>query len=433
MANYCILRIAKIKTDGNVGASLQHQYRNRETPNADIDKADLNQNSNKSVEQAMARYREILPEKVRKNAVKAVEVLITASPEALEKMNFKEQEKYFQDSLNFISDRYGTENVFHFSFHRDEKTPHLHVMFVPKVEGKLNCKKLFGTDNEPTKKNPNPSEPRLMGRQKLRNLQDDFYAEVGKKHGFERGIKNSRATHKDISKFYGEIKELDEQVLTPPKKGLMESAEKYKERFNSQLTDLPPHYKTALEGNYKAAAEKAVANSLESKKAYDDLKSDFDTKVSEEYYKRIAEARASQKSVDFIEINRREKALENEKEEFEKQKIKEFEAKESEISRLKRENSELKQEVSNKIYANNQHMKTIFNHNKIVEDLKAEKSNETKRAEKAEKHVSDIERRIDKTLQALGGNAQEIFDKKYYEIKDREEHPRNRSSGFERS
>ena len=422
MANYCILRIAKIKTDGNVGASLQHQYRNRETPNADIDKADLNQNSNKSVEQAMARYREILPEKVRKNAVKAVEVLITASPEALEKMNFKEQEKYFQDSLNFISDRYGTENVFHFSFHQDEKTPHLHVMFVPKIDGKLNCKKLFGTDNAPPKKDKNPSQTRLTGRQKLRNLQDDFYAEVGQKHSLERGIKNSRATHKDISKFYGELKELDEQVLTPPKKELFESAEKYQERFQDQLKDLPPHYKTALEGNYKAAAEKAVADSLVSQKKFDDLQKDFDLKVSEGYYSKIAEAREAEKN------------------EFEKQKIKDFEEKDKEICDLKsknlelqKQNSELQQEVENKVFANNQHMKTIFNQNKIVEDLKAEKSNETKRAEKAEKHVSDIERRIDKTLQALGGNAQEIFDKKYYEIKDLEERPKNRSSGFERS
>ena len=426
MANYCILRMAKIKTDGNVAASLQHQYRERETINADIDKTELNENSNNSVEQAMAMYREKLPEKVRSNAVKAIELVMTASPEALAEMTVEQQKEYFNDCIDFVKTKYGAENVFQSSVHFDEQTPHVHVMFVPKIDGKLNCKKLFGTDN--SKKGT--TEKPISGRQKLRDLQDDFYSEVGKKHGFERGQKGSIARHQTVKRFYGEVLDIDE-ALELPKKKILEKDEDYQIRFKEQIEPLLKKLTTYDQMEkvfFNASNQIALADERadHAEKKFADLQNDFEKKVSDGYYKRIAEARDQQKSVDFIEINRRENALENEKEEFEKQKIKEFETKNSEISKLKQQNSELQ-------LANNQHLQTIFNQNKIVEDLKTETENETKRADKAEKHVSDIERRIDQTLHALGGNAQEIFDKKYYEIKDQEERPRNRSSGFERS
>ena len=45
MSAYAILRTAKLKTLGNVGGSLAHSYRTRETSNADPSRADQNEHS----------------------------------------------------------------------------------------------------------------------------------------------------------------------------------------------------------------------------------------------------------------------------------------------------------------------------------------------------------------------------------------------------
>ena len=61
---YQVLRAEKLSTNGNVGASIAHAFRARETPNADMERTPKNQHIGaKSVEQAMAKYRALLPEK----------------------------------------------------------------------------------------------------------------------------------------------------------------------------------------------------------------------------------------------------------------------------------------------------------------------------------------------------------------------------------
>ncbi len=43
----------------------------------------------------------------------------------------KEQEKFFQETYNFLENRYGKENIISAYVHLDETTPHLHFAFVP--------------------------------------------------------------------------------------------------------------------------------------------------------------------------------------------------------------------------------------------------------------------------------------------------------------
>ena len=79
---YAIMRAEKLKTFGNVAASLQHCFRERETPNADAARTPDNvHHAARSTDEAMGKLRELLPEKRRKDAVLAVEYVMTASPE----------------------------------------------------------------------------------------------------------------------------------------------------------------------------------------------------------------------------------------------------------------------------------------------------------------------------------------------------------------
>ena len=90
--NYCIMRIKKLHGNGNVGGAISHHLRTRETLNADEKQIsndwfypnggaeELKKNINdlsyrkKQQEKAMAIYKKKLPQKVRKNAVRAIDM-----------------------------------------------------------------------------------------------------------------------------------------------------------------------------------------------------------------------------------------------------------------------------------------------------------------------------------------------------------------------
>ena len=78
--SFVILRTSKLKTAGEIGGSLGHTFRIMKTPNADKSKLHLNEHEF-SLNQIKQNIKDRLPEKVRKNGVRVVEYLITASPE----------------------------------------------------------------------------------------------------------------------------------------------------------------------------------------------------------------------------------------------------------------------------------------------------------------------------------------------------------------
>ena len=79
---YAIMRAKKLANIGSVAASMQHCYRERETHNADKERTPDNQHLGaKNTDEAMGKLRALLPEKRRKDAVLAVEYVMTASPE----------------------------------------------------------------------------------------------------------------------------------------------------------------------------------------------------------------------------------------------------------------------------------------------------------------------------------------------------------------
>lgn len=239
---FCILRLAKLKTDGNVGASISHSLRTRETRNADQGrmgdnlfmlrnaegmygvKAKTLEERQKLQRQVMKDYRKMLPEKIRKNAVRGLELMITMSPEALQDPKF-DSTKYLRDSLEWVVKEYGYDNIFLGSFHEDEKTPHLSVFLVPKIDGKLNARELVGN------------------REKLSALQTKFADEVGKKHGLERGVERSKATHQDIKKFYAE---LDSENATKELLLLQKRHQNLQKRFD-KLTEISLNFKNMSE------------------------------------------------------------------------------------------------------------------------------------------------------------------------------------------
>lgn len=186
---FAILRIQKLKSGHAVRRSLEHAFRERETKNADP--ARLHENTHTGAtnsRQALASLKARLPEKVRKNAVLAIEYLITGSPEDMHSKTREQQDAYLADALQWLQQRHGVENVIYAGIHRDETTPHLYAYVVPiDPKGKLNCRHFLGAADA------------------LSTMQSDFAQAVGNKHELERGLKGSKALHVPIQQYYARV------------------------------------------------------------------------------------------------------------------------------------------------------------------------------------------------------------------------------------
>ena len=67
---------------------------------------------------------------------KDVNVMCSWVVTAPKEIQAEETELFFRETYNFLSDRYGRENVVSAYVHMDESTPHMHFAFVPVVEDK---------------------------------------------------------------------------------------------------------------------------------------------------------------------------------------------------------------------------------------------------------------------------------------------------------
>ena len=198
--SFAILRVAKVKAMANMSASLQHTFRERETPNADSERFQdntilLGADNSAGVIEA---WRDRAPEKVRSNAVHGLEYFVGGSPARLNAMSREEQDAYFEDALDWIKQERGAENVLSAVIHRDETTPHMSVMTIPLDEKeRLNARAIVGN------------------RGKLSQMQTDFAKQVSERHGLSRGVKGSTARHERVKRVYGEHLQLDRPVAIP--------------------------------------------------------------------------------------------------------------------------------------------------------------------------------------------------------------------------
>jgi hypothetical protein len=224
---YAIARIAKLK-GASVGASDRHVERQRKTPNAD--RARLGENvhligDGTPLRELVDRMIEGHGGRPRRDSVECVEVLLEASPEYFtegrDEVNPERVRPFAEKAVEFLRERYG-ENCVKAVLHMDETTPHVQAFVVPIDErGKLNCKRFFGT------------------RELLREFQD-AYARKMAPLGLKRGIQGSRASHTEIQKFYGAIKEhmpLELCLERMPEPPLVLATEASREKYKQKVIE----------------------------------------------------------------------------------------------------------------------------------------------------------------------------------------------------
>lgn len=183
---YVVLRVEKLKSRASLFRQVQHDTRERMPDNADPARTHLNM-GDKAVAPVMAKYDALLPEKVRKNAVLAVQYMISLSGEAVGKLGGRKTLDYLKECRDWAIARLGgPKNVLSICLHQDEKEPHLHVTMIPLKDGKLNARAYIGGH-----------------RDVLVQMQTEI-GEIGKKYGLERGRPRMETgrRHITVGRFY---------------------------------------------------------------------------------------------------------------------------------------------------------------------------------------------------------------------------------------
>lgn len=195
---HSIIRMKKQKSIAGLKYREKHTYRINPTPNADPAKQHKNkllfgqENYSAVAEDFLQKY-ESSGNKIRSDAVLAIEYLLTASPEFFDEGPKNERDerlkKWCAAQVEFLKKEHGEKNILCMYLHMDEKTPHIEAYVVPiDGKGKLNCKAFFGA-------------------KKALNELQTRYAAHNKDLGLQRGLKDSRATHQQVQKFYSQIQE----------------------------------------------------------------------------------------------------------------------------------------------------------------------------------------------------------------------------------
>jgi len=191
---YAVLRVAKLKTMGEIGALGKHNERTRDTPNADADRRRENVRLVGSGDWiADAQRRLVAAPLIRSDAVLGIEHVMTASREFYARGDAAARAARLDDwterSMTWLRERYGAANIVAAVLHKDEQTPHIQALVVPISDaGRLSAYTYTG------------------GREKLGAMQDS-YARAMEPLGLERGVRGSVADHQTVKEFYAKIKE----------------------------------------------------------------------------------------------------------------------------------------------------------------------------------------------------------------------------------
>ena len=220
---YAVLHLEKAKgTDSRMSAHIERTVHPK---NADRTRTHLNRELVQFPEgvrnrtQAIAHRVETagIRRKVSANQVKAIRILLTGSNKDMKQMEAEGRiEDWCNDSLKWIRETYGEQNLVSAVLHMDEKTPHIHATVIPIVTGE---RRKAGQEEQNGKKKyrkKNPQDVRLcaddvMARHRLKHYQDT-YAQAMNKYGLQRGVDGSLAKHISTMQYYKQLVEQQDSL-----------------------------------------------------------------------------------------------------------------------------------------------------------------------------------------------------------------------------
>ena len=233
-----ILRFSKQK--GNPATKIEaHHERTKEEykSNPDIDTSKSHNNIHIIAPQM--RYKAEVDKRikesgcrVRKDSTRFVDTLITASPEFFWDMTHEKMVEYFQRAVDFIKSKIRPDMIFSAVIHLDEKTPHLHLCFVPLTEdNRLTAKEILGN------------------RAKLSKWQDEFHEFMVKFYpDIERGTSATLTQRKHIPTYIfksaAKLEKMRENIEKVLKETNFTNASRNSEKAIKLIEDWVPRVET---------------------------------------------------------------------------------------------------------------------------------------------------------------------------------------------
>lgn len=202
-------------------------------------------NRSEAIEQRIATAG--LARKVGTNQVHVIRVLLSASPEAMQRIQDEDKlDDWCQASVGWLQDIFGKENVVSAVLHMDESTPHIHASLVPITTAERRKKKKEEAVKRHYRKKAagaRLSADDIMSRAKLKQYQTS-YANAMASFGLERGIDGSDARHIGTKEYYTQLNrdnvtlQKDIANLQDQKSNLETDIQKEKTDFEKQRQEL---------------------------------------------------------------------------------------------------------------------------------------------------------------------------------------------------
>ena len=285
-AQYAILRFAKYKGPEISGIEA-HNERTKEkyASNPDVDPSRTHLNfhlvtpSRKYRAEAERQIKEAGC-RTRTDSVRMVEALVTATPDFFKGKKKAEIKAYFQEALDFIQENQAPETIISAVVHMDEKTPHMHLCFVPLTpDGRLSAKEILGN------------------KKKLMQWQDKFWEHMVKKFPvLERGESASLTgrdhipprVFKEMTRLTKQKARLDELLdgITPfNAKSRYDEIARILDKFIPGVAQMDTTLK-----KYRKAFSETAAENKQLRSENDDLTQKLDSANRSSVLKRLEEA-----------------------------------------------------------------------------------------------------------------------------------------------
>ena len=199
------VRVETVWVPDNADVSKVHL--NRELVSREVTDPSTGKAKTLTIQQAVnRRIEEAGITKVRSNQNTCIEIIFSGSPETMCAMSPEQVNAWANDTLAWARGRWGYENVVSATLHCDEKTPHMHVIVVPIVQGqsrrsasKERMDAAMGLDTRKYK--TDTTRNRLCANEVytkplLYGYHTSYAETVGEKYGLSRGVRAELGSYK---------------------------------------------------------------------------------------------------------------------------------------------------------------------------------------------------------------------------------------------
>ena len=208
MEGYFMAHLKK-NTRGSVKGLSTHFERktdNHSNEEIDVSRSHLNKDLMQDNSDMISRFDERLENVycMKREDVKALGTWVVTLPDELKNESQNNQNNFFEETKEFLDERYGKENAVCAVVHYDETTPHLHYAFIP-------------VTFDEKKQREKVSAKEVLNRKDLQSFHDDLDKQLKEKLPFyEKGILNNKTLPfenvEQVKKYNDELKNLESKL-----------------------------------------------------------------------------------------------------------------------------------------------------------------------------------------------------------------------------